>query len=176
MEEFYSMTKEELCDILSCDILRTKWNEINVYKVAKKWLDINDTKDSKTVVDVMKTVRFALIKPENLTKIVQDGVFRDNVECCKMLEEAKTYQTDINMQPLYEGNLNKCRGIKGIMMFPTIIGGEDEDHHDIDYEQFPDYGDPMTFSYGHDTASDIFPNNSCVTAVNVNDFSLCLWS
>ena len=158
-KEFYHTPKEEFCRYLSSDYLCTKCQEIEVYKAAKIWLGVNKVKDSKTVVDVMRTVRFVLIKPESLSEIMYDDVLYENGECRTMVENAMKYQTNVTTQPLHLVNHDKPRGMKGLIIFPT----ETPDKADIHLIPFskPGQSKPVPSP---------FPENSWMSVVNVNNF------
>ncbi len=164
-KDFYNVCQGEFCGYLSSDLLLTKFQEIDVYNTAKKWLEVNKTKDSKTVTDLMVNVRFALMKPETLSEIIHDDILSANVECQKMIEEAIEYQSNVYMQPFYGENLNKPRGMTGLVMFPSC--SSQYKHHDIQFKPFParGYYESQMFPI-----SDVVPEYSSINVVNVNNF------
>ena len=161
-EQLYGTPKYEFCNYLSLDSLQTEFHEIEVYKAAKKWLDVNNVSDSETVSEIMRNVRFGLIKSETLSEVMNDSVLADNVECCNMVRDAMNYQSNINTQPLYRGNLNKPRGMKGLFVFDSET--RDRDEHNIYLIPFLKDDKPKTISVS------AFPRSSWMRAVNVNNF------
>ncbi len=160
--ELYATPKDEFCNYLSLDSLQTEFHEIEVYKAAKTWLNVNNVSDSETVAEIMRNVRFGLIKSETLSEVMNDSVLADNVECCNMVRDAMNYQSNINAQPLYHGNLNKPRGMKGLFIFGCHT--HDTDEHNIHLIPFLKNDEPKTISVS------AFPKSSWMKAVNVNNF------
>ena len=167
-EEFYNTSQEDFCGYLSSDLLRTEFQEIDVYMAAKKWLEINKVKDTNTITDIMKNVRFALIKSERLSEIIHDDVLCANEEGQNMVEEAIEYQSNVYMQPLYSGILNKPRGMTGLVMFPSCSSRYEQ--HDIQFIRFPGY---CWWKRGRRSkifpVTDLVPEYSSINIVNVSN-------
>lgn len=165
-EDFFNASQKEFCGYLSSDTLRTELQEIDVYNTAKKWLEINQIQDSKTVTEVMTNVRFASINPEKLVEIIHDNIFLTNTECHNLIEEATKYQSNVYTQPFYEGKLNtKPRGIPGLVMFPSC--SPQFEKHNIQFRPVP-----MQYlvTYKIFPVSDVIPEYSSINIVNVNNF------
>ncbi len=139
---FLEISQVSLCRYLSSDLLRTDFKEHEVFKAARKWLTHNKIEDGKTVFEVMKNIRFALIAP---TVLSQEIMFDDIIQvrdCQKLVREAVTYHMDIYQQPLNEGYLNKPRGKTGLLMIPNgqisagfNIKGNGEDVHFLSFPE-----------------------------------------
>ncbi len=133
---FYEITQKSLCWYLSSNFLRTNNREVDVYNVAKKWLQANKITDSKVVYDVMKHVRFGLMPPSTVSEMMYDEIIIENKECRKILLEATKYHNEVFKQPFYAGNLNKPRGAEGLVVIPNgvrdtgfDVKGKGEDLH-----------------------------------------------
>ncbi len=164
-EEFFNISQQEFSGYLSSDLIRIELQEIDVYTAAKRWLEVNQAQNPETVTETMRNVRFALIKPERLAQIKQDSVLCNNVECQGMIEEATEYQTNVYTQPLYDGVLNKPRGITGLVMFPSP--SSDSEWQDIQLISYPEY---RPFNWKTFPVTDVVPEYSWIDVVNVRNF------
>ncbi len=166
-KELYQVSKEDICGILSSDVLCTYFREIDVYNTAKKWLEVQKIKDSELIADVIKNVRFALISPEMLSEIREDDILHANTECQQLIEEARKYHYNVNTQSFYGGNLNKARGLEGIVMFPPEISSGEGRSLEITFETFPDHIPARTKMI---PSLEVFPECRSLKMVKVNNF------
>ncbi len=117
--QFLEISQASMCRYLSSDHLRTDFEEYEVYKVAKKWLEHNKIEDKKTVFEMMKNIRFALIASTELSQeIIYDDIIQFK-DCQKLVSEAITYHMNLYQQPLYQGSLNQPRGKTGLILIPN---------------------------------------------------------
>ncbi len=162
-EKLYETPKEDFCHYLSQDSLPTEFQEIEVYKAAKKWFTVNKVGNSETVTEVMSNVRFTLIKPDGLSEIMYDGVLFDNNACRDMVRNAMNYQSNINTQPLCHGKLSKPRGNIGLVIVPCNTSNTDDEHkiHLLKFDRLSEFKTMSVCT---------FPKDSWMSAVNVNNF------
>ncbi len=123
---FVSISHEALCQYLSSDELRNEYKEIVVYQAAKDWVNANENCAERDVNEIVGHIRFGLISPMELSRIMHDDFVESNGKCQEMIEEAMRYHTNMNSQPFYEGTLNKPRGKSGWMIIPNGIQETDE--------------------------------------------------
>ncbi len=123
---FVSISHEALCQYLSSDKLRNKYKEIVVYQAAKDWVNANQNCAERDVNEIVGHIRFALISPLELSRIMYDDFVKSHKKCQEMIEEAMRYHISTNSQPFYEGTLNKPRGESGLMLIPNGIQDADE--------------------------------------------------
>ncbi len=117
--KFLEISQASMCKYIASDNLRTDFEEYEVYKVAKKWLEHNSIKSKKAVFEVMKNIRFALIAPTELSQEIMYDEIIQFKDCQKLVSEAISYHMNIYQQPLYQGNLNQPRGKTGLIIIPN---------------------------------------------------------
>ena len=119
-EGFTEISQQALCRYLASDNLKTGMDELIVYQAAKTWIKKNKITDSKSIVDIMKNVRFALVPLDPLSmQITIDYLIDDYKDCRRLVGEAMKYHGDVYIQPFYDGNLNKPRGKNGLLVVPN---------------------------------------------------------
>ena len=115
-DAFAEISKEDLIECISSNLLKTNAQEYAVYNAAKIWVLANEA-PAKVVAEIMSYVRFGLIPAKTLhQEIAVEGVIDDNKECRKMISEAQMYHTNVYCQPFYKGSLNKPRGRQGMFI------------------------------------------------------------
>ncbi len=121
-KSFGEISQQALCRYLSSDVLKTEFDEIAVFKAAKKWILRNKITDNEVIFEVMRNVRFALVPPITLSNlVVPDDHIDNNRDCRKMVSEAMTYHADVYNQPFYNENSNKPRGKVGVLVIANGI-------------------------------------------------------
>ncbi len=119
-ESFTGISQGALCRYLSSDVLKTGMNEYSVYQAAKYWILKNNINDITLISNIMSNVRFALIPAMTLSdQILMDDFIEGNKPFRKMVSEAMKYHADVFSQPFYQGNMNKPRGKKGLLVIPN---------------------------------------------------------
>lgn len=90
-EEFLSLSKDKVIDLLSQDDLNVDREE-TVYEAALTWIrgDIDNRKYD--IVDVLRNVRFALTSPYFIHDVVErDRIVSSNSSCQQMIDRALQY-------------------------------------------------------------------------------------
>ncbi len=128
--KFNQISHEALCHYVSSDDLRNNYNEIVVYQAVKDWVRANKNCDEKQVDEILVLIRFALIKPMELSQILYDEFVTSHKICRERVEEAFRYHMNINSQPFYEGMLNP-RGSHGLFIIPNGIHEEPRSNLDV---------------------------------------------
>ncbi len=142
--EFKKISQAALCKFLSSDTLRTGLKEIEVFEAAKEWLTHHEITDKTVVFEIMQNVRFALMTPEEVLEMFDESTIVENSQCRKMVKDAANYHSNIFTQPLYDGPLNRPRGIPGVMVIPPgiKIRGEynvEGNYTDVYFLDFPSF-------------------------------------
>ena len=114
--EFKNLSKEQLCNYLTQDQLKTSNGEIEVYRATLKWFEANRSgtgsdKDSSDLADLMQHVRFPLIPNDSLLEeILNNGLILSNTQVMNMVKEAIQFHGNLFVQPLQEGKQFQARG------------------------------------------------------------------
>ena len=142
-KQFKEISQAALCAFLSSDTLRTCLKEMEVFQAAKAWIRYHSMTDKQTIVEILKNVRFALLPLGQLSEMFDEDIIIENAECKKMVKEATNYHSNVYMQPLYDGSLNRPRGKPGVMIIPAgtpgngyNIEGNGDDEYFLDYPNF----------------------------------------
>ncbi len=131
-ESFTGISQGALCRYLSADVLKTSMNEYAVYQAAKYWILKNNINDITLISNIMSNVRFALVPAMTLSdQILMDDFIEGNKPFRKMVSEAMKYHADVFSQPFYQGNMNKPRGKKGLLVIPN--GKQEHDNTYVAY-------------------------------------------
>ena len=116
LSEFKNLSKEQLCNYLSDDRLKTSHGEIEVYRATLKWFEANRNvkgpdKDSSDLADLMQHVRFPLIPNDRLLEeVLNNGLILNNALVMNMVKEAIRFHGNLFVQPLQEGKQFQARG------------------------------------------------------------------
>ncbi len=112
---FSDISRQAMCKYLSFDGLCSPNGELDVYKTAERWLDQQENPHDDVCV-VMKHIRFAGINANFLIKeVMGNDMIMEKKECRDLVSEALGYHSDLYGQPLYNGRLNKPRGMVGLV-------------------------------------------------------------
>ena len=111
--EFKEMKKETLCRYLKDDNL--KGEEIEIYRVAKRWLD-HEKSRAQYLTEVMANINFRAIPAKTIaSEILKVDSFKYNKECFEMAMSAVVYHTHPYSQPL-SGVLHHYRGEEIVLL------------------------------------------------------------
>ena len=129
LPKFTDISKEQLCNYLSDDQLKTSHGEMEVYRATVKWFEANRSakgsdKDSSDLVDLVQHVRFPMIPNENLSdEILTNELILNNAEVMKMIREALQFLSNDNifLQPLQEGKQFEPRGKKMLALIQSTF-------------------------------------------------------
>ena len=116
LPEFKNLSKEQLCNYLSEDRLKTSNGEIDVYRATLKYFQANrgvkgSDKDSADLADLMQHVRFSLIPNDTLLEeVLNNGLILSNAQVMNMVKEAIQFHGNLFVQPLQEGKQFQARG------------------------------------------------------------------
>ena len=111
--EFNEIRKEELCRYLRNDGL--KGDEIEIYRVAKHWLD-HDSSRMVYLTEVMSNINFKAIPAKVLaSEVMQVDSFKYNKECFEMALSAIVYHAHPFSQPL-SGGFSQFRGEEKVII------------------------------------------------------------
>ena len=128
LPKFTDISKEQLCNYLSDDRLKTCNGEIDVYRATLKWFETNGSvkgsdKDSSDLADLVQHVRFPLISNGTLSEeILNNELILSNAQVKKMIREALQFQSNDNvfLQPLQEGKRFEPRGEKMLALIKSL--------------------------------------------------------
>ena len=124
--KFADISKEQLCNYLSDDRLKTSHGEIDVYRATLKWFEANQIvkgsdKDSSDLADLMQHVRFPLIPNDTLLEeVLNNGLILNNAQVMNMVKEAIQFHGNLFAQPLQEGKQFKPRGQKMLALIKSL--------------------------------------------------------
>ncbi|KAL4608741.1 kelch-like protein 35 [Arapaima gigas] len=92
-EEFLSLSKERLIELMSCEQLRVDREEVLVEAVLK-WVHHDTTDRKEALKELLELVRLPLVDPAFLINTLQsDKMLQESKECLPLLLEAMKYHT-----------------------------------------------------------------------------------
>ncbi|XP_035658314.1 kelch-like protein 18 [Branchiostoma floridae] len=90
-EEFLSLQKAEVLQLLSRDELNVKHEE-EVYEAAIQWIRHDEERRKEDLVDLMSKVRLPLLKPQFIIeRVMTEELVRSSHQCRDLVDEAKDY-------------------------------------------------------------------------------------
>ena len=137
LPEYKNLSKEQLCNYLSEDLLKTCNGEIDVYRATLKWFEANrgdkgSDKDSPDLVDLMQHVRFPLIPNDTLLEeVLTNGLILSNAKMINMVREAIQFHGNLFAQPLQEGKQFQAR-VEEMLALVYSKGRRVEQSYEID--------------------------------------------
>ena len=126
LPNFIDISKEQLCNYLPDDRLKTSNGEIEVYRATLKWFEANRSvigsdKNSSDLADLMQHVRFPLIPNDTLSEeILTNGLILNNAQVMNMVREAIQFHGNLFVQPLQEGKQFQPRGEKMLALIKSL--------------------------------------------------------
>ena len=122
--EFLEISKEALCAYLDDDMLNIK-NEMEAFRAAQIWIE-HDKERERCSAEIMRSIRLACIPSEIVNSEIRKIPFiQQNHECLDLLFETLNYQSNIYVQPMYTGSINKPRGRPSLVVIEagdTVFG------------------------------------------------------
>ncbi|KAK2896363.1 hypothetical protein Q8A67_010851 [Cirrhinus molitorella] len=119
MEQFLKLTYEQISEFLTDDSLQLP-SELTAFQIAMKWLDF-DEKRLKYAPDLLSSIRFGTISPQDLVSHVQivPRMMQD-AECHRLLVDAMNYHLLPFQQNILQSRRTKVRGGQRVML---TVGG-----------------------------------------------------
>ncbi|XP_052427723.1 kelch-like protein 31 [Carassius gibelio] len=119
MEQFLKLTYEQISEFLMDDSLRLP-SELTAFQIAMKWLDF-DEKRLKYAPDLLSSIRFGTISPQDLVSHVQivPRMMQD-AECHRLLVDAMNYHLLPFQQNILQSRRTKVRGGQRVLL---TVGG-----------------------------------------------------
>ncbi|XP_037542600.1 kelch-like protein 9 isoform X2 [Nematolebias whitei] len=131
----------ELSDISIANALSSNslqgFSELELYHIAKGWLDHDTPKRHSSVYALMRHIRFPLMRPGELIQISQDeeegsdSMMRSDTACVNLLLEASNYQMMPYMQPALQTERTQIRSdsthilaLGGVMRQQLVVSRE----------------------------------------------------
>ncbi|XP_041858448.1 kelch-like protein 9 isoform X1 [Melanotaenia boesemani] len=113
------------------------FSELELYQIAKDWLDHDSPKRRSSVYALMRHIRFPLMSPSELIQISQDdeegsnSMMRSDTACVNLLLEASNYQMMPYMQPAMQTERTQIRSdathilaLGGVMRQQLVVSRE----------------------------------------------------
>ncbi|XP_017285605.1 kelch-like protein 9 [Kryptolebias marmoratus] len=131
----------ELSDISIANALSSNslkgFSELELYHIAKGWLDYEAPKRHSSIYALMRHIRFPLMSPSELIQISQDeeeeanSMMRSDTACVNLLLEASNYQMMPYMQPALQTERTQIRSdsthilaLGGVMRQQLVVSRE----------------------------------------------------
>lgn len=131
----------ELSDISMANALSSNslqgFSELELYHIAKGWLNHDPPKRHSSVHALMRHIRFPLMSPSELIQISQDdeegsdSMMRSDTACVNLLLEASNYQMMPYMQPALQTERTQIRSdsthilaLGGVMRQQLVVSRE----------------------------------------------------
>ncbi|XP_030614309.1 kelch-like protein 9 isoform X1 [Archocentrus centrarchus] len=131
----------ELCETSMANALASNslkgFSELELYHIAREWLDHEPAKRRSSVYALMRHIRFPLMSPNELIQISQDdeeegdSLMRSETACVNLLLEASNYQMMPYMQPALQTERTQIRSdathilvLGGVMRQQLVVSRE----------------------------------------------------
>ncbi|TNN47162.1 Kelch-like protein 13 [Liparis tanakae] len=133
---YLQLSETSMAAALSDDSLKG-FSEMELYRIARGWLDHDPAGRRRSVYALMRRVRFPLMTPGELIQISQedgeggDSVMRREAACVNLLLEASNYQMMPFMQPALQTERTRIRSddthivaLGGVMRQQLVVSRE----------------------------------------------------
>uniref|UniRef100_A0A1A8C2Z3 BTB domain-containing protein n=2 Tax=Nothobranchius kadleci TaxID=1051664 RepID=A0A1A8C2Z3_NOTKA len=133
---YLQLSETSMANALSSNSL-TGSSELELYHIAKGWLDHDFPKRSSSIYALMRHIRFPLMRPSELIQISQDdedginSMMRSDSACVNLLLEASNYQMMPYMQPALQTERTQIRSdsthilaLGGVMRQQLVVSRE----------------------------------------------------
>ncbi|XP_029968537.1 kelch-like protein 9 [Salarias fasciatus] len=133
---FLQLSQSSLAFALSSNSLQG-FSELELYHIAREWLDFDPSTRSASVYALMRHVRFPLMSPGELIQISQedeergDSMMRSDTSCVNLLLEASNYQMMPFLQPGLQTERTRIRSdathilaLGGVMRQQLVVSRE----------------------------------------------------
>nr|XP_006816021.1 PREDICTED: kelch-like protein 9-like [Saccoglossus kowalevskii] len=121
--EFLYLPVNEVVGLLERNDIHT-CHEIDLFQIALSWIMYDEESRVMYAADLMKHIRFPLMRAEKFEKIVQNNkIMREDPVCAELVAEALDYQSNLYSQNLKQNCRTKVRGDEKAV---CVIGGMKE--------------------------------------------------
>uniref|UniRef100_A0A8C5NH11 Kelch-like protein 9 n=1 Tax=Gouania willdenowi TaxID=441366 RepID=A0A8C5NH11_GOUWI len=133
---YLQLSQTTMASALASDSLKG-FSELELYHIAKEWLDHDPPNRHSSVYALMRHIRFPLMNPSELIQISQDNaegsdsLMRSETACVNLLLEASNYQMMPFMQPTLQTERTRIRSkathilaLGGVMRQQLVVSRE----------------------------------------------------
>ncbi|KAL3969581.1 basement membrane-specific heparan sulfate proteoglycan core protein [Sarotherodon galilaeus] len=133
---YLELSETSMANALSSNSLKG-FSELELYHIARGWLDHEPAKRRTSVYALMRHIRFPLMSPSELIQISQDdeeegdSLMRSETACVNLLLEASNYQMMPYMQPALQTERTQIRSdathilvLGGVMRQQLVVSRE----------------------------------------------------
>ncbi|KAM9342787.1 kelch-like protein 13 isoform 2-T2 [Pholidichthys leucotaenia] len=133
---FLQLSESTMANALASNSLKG-FSEVELYHIARQWLDYDPPKRRSSVYALMRHIRFPLMSPGELIQISQDdeeganSLMRCDTACVNLLLEASNYQMMPFMQPALQTERTQIRSdnthilvMGGVMRQQLVVSRE----------------------------------------------------
>lgn len=133
---YLELSETSMANALSSNSLKG-FSELELYHIARGWLDHEPAKRRTSVFALMRHIRFPLMSPNELIQISQDdeeerdSLMRSETACVNLLLEASNYQMMPYMQPALQTERTQIRSdathilvLGGVMRQQLVVSRE----------------------------------------------------
>ena len=133
---YLQLSETTMANALASNSLKG-FSELELYQIAKGWLDHDPPKRRPFVYTLMRHIRFPLMSPGELIQISQDdeeegdSMMRSETACVNLLLEASNYQMMPYMQPALQTERTRIRSdathilaLGGVMRQQLVVSRE----------------------------------------------------
>uniref|UniRef100_A0A3P9IM73 Si:rp71-68n21.9 n=1 Tax=Oryzias latipes TaxID=8090 RepID=A0A3P9IM73_ORYLA len=135
-DRYLQLSETSMANALASNSLRG-FSELELFHIAKGWLEHDPPKRKKSVYALMRHIRFPLMSPSELIQISQDdedeseSMMRSDTACVNLLLEASNYQMMPYMQPALQTERTQIRSdathilaLGGVMRQQLVVSRE----------------------------------------------------
>ncbi|XP_011487510.1 kelch-like protein 9 [Oryzias latipes] len=135
-DRYLQLSETSMANALASNSLRG-FSELELFHIAKGWLEHDPPKRRKSVYALMRHIRFPLMSPGELIQISQDdedeseSMMRSDTACVNLLLEASNYQMMPYMQPALQTERTQIRSdathilaLGGVMRQQLVVSRE----------------------------------------------------
>lgn len=133
---YLELSETSMANALASNSLKG-FSELELYHIARGWLDHESAKRRTSVYALMRHIRFPLMSPSELIQISQDdeeetdSLMRSETACVNLLLEASNYQMMPYMQPALQTERTQIRSdsthilvLGGVMRQQLVVSRE----------------------------------------------------
>uniref|UniRef100_A0A3P8Q7G8 BTB domain-containing protein n=1 Tax=Astatotilapia calliptera TaxID=8154 RepID=A0A3P8Q7G8_ASTCA len=133
---YLDLSETSMANALASNSLKG-FSELELYHIARGWLDHESAKRRTSVYALMRHIRFPLMSPSELIQISQDdeeesdSLMRSETACVNLLLEASNYQMMPYMQPALQTERTQIRSdathilvLGGVMRQQLVVSRE----------------------------------------------------
>ena len=121
MEDFKKVSKDALLQYLNSDELNTGADEAEVYVALKDWLEYSEER-MQWAAEMMKSVRFKLMKSDMLDEIADSAMIDEHKEHRMLVRNALRYHAKMFEKPLVDDEQCRPRGTSAFYILDQCHG------------------------------------------------------